>query len=78
MLIFDRFPSYSTAAMFAAAVQKRHGLSAKVYDSQEASNKADPFPCELQPPIVLVERSDDDEEGVINLAATFGGEFAGT
>ena len=41
---------------------------------------ADMIPCNLQPPIVLVERFDEfaDEEKVRALVTRFGGEFAGT
>ena len=79
MLIFDHFPTRAKASAFAEA----HG--GKVYDSQEESDKVDPFPSELVPPIVLVRNATDDDNRdayddnkIIKSVKKFGGDFAGT
>lgn len=91
MLIFDRFPSREQATAFARSVRES-GLQASVYDSQEISNRVDPFPFKLDPPIVLIERPplavdateqdfdarSDREEKLRSLVSRFGGHFAGT
>ena len=79
MLIFDRFPSRDKAEAFASAVTQRDGLSATVYDSQDESNAVDPFPFQLHPPIVLVERSlPSIEQALEKWVSVFGGQVAGT
>ena len=72
MLIFDSFPSRSKADAFANAVD-----ASRVCASQMESDSYDPFPFLLRPPIVLVERGDNEEE-VIRKVEEFGGVFAGT
>lgn len=79
MLIFDSFPERLAASAFAEAVQVRTGLAATVYDSQEQSNNVDPFLFKLVPPIVLVERSNSEQEQTVaRVVAAFGGKLAGT
>jgi hypothetical protein len=90
MLNFDGFQSRERAEAFAAAVEKRTGRKATVYDSQAESFEVDYFPLYLEPPIVLVERFDDwstedelkanvqAEKEVEALVEEFGGTFAGT
>lgn len=80
MLIFHAFASLSEAEAFAASVQVTNKLSATVYETQEASNAVDPFPWRLTPPIVLVERTDEEgvEESLEEKVKCFGGSFAGT
>ena len=73
MLIFDRFPSRTEAEAFAQATE----LKTCVFDTQTESNLVDPFPYLLEPPIVLVERGERDDE-IERLVINFGGEFAGT
>lgn len=79
MLIFDAFPDRSAATAFAKAVKEKMQLRANVYDSQEVSNRVDPFPFALVPPIVLVERTMGDRDEVVEeMVVEFGGSFAGT
>jgi hypothetical protein len=82
--IFDGFPSDQDAARFAAAV-KEAGLEAVgPFDSQAESDAEDPFPFQLDAPIVHVERPDDGAQDArvrrhaTRLAEAFGGRFAGT
>jgi hypothetical protein len=85
-LIFDQFPSRNQAEAFAKATTKNFGLNATVYDSQEESNRIDPFPFHLEPPIVLVDRpwlrdcekSLAIEAAVEKTVGDYKGEFAGT
>lgn len=80
MLIFDKFPTRSHADQFASAVRGSFGRSVVVCESQEESNRHDPFPFELKPPIVLVERNEaySGEEPIERLVVEFEGTFAGT
>jgi hypothetical protein len=81
MLIFDRFSTREMAEEFAKAVTEQYNRSATVYNSQEESDEVDPFPFQLSPPIVLVERleiGDELEDEIEDLVQGFGGEFAGT
>ena len=80
MLIYDRFPTLAKAKQFAVNCKQRLLRRAVVCRSQEESNKIDPFPFQLDAPIVLVSRLDDlsGERAVDALAAHFGGTFAGT
>lgn len=81
-LIFDKFPSTQAAERFKTDVKERFGLGGDVYASQEESNQYDPFPFELIPPIVLIDRPLDEdaelERGVASAVSAFGGQFAGT
>lgn len=56
MLIFHRFKSRESAERFAITVKNTFNLGATIHASQEESNQIDPFPFQLEPPIVLVER----------------------
>jgi hypothetical protein len=82
MLIFDEFPSVARAQAFVASVEEHFGLDGTVCVSQQESNRIDPFPFELVPPIALIERPDlerpDNETRVTAAVAPFGGRFAGT
>lgn len=79
MLIFDSFPTRERAEAFVAAVRSQ-GRIANVYDSQDESNAADPFPFILRPPIVLVERLSGyvGEREIEAMVRGYGGDFAGT
>ncbi len=79
-LVFDGFADEKTANKFADKVKKSFKLDSLVFLSQEESDEVDPFPFVLNPPIVLVKRSDDDvvESKVIKAVEAFGGEWAGT
>jgi hypothetical protein len=74
MLIFNRFQCLNDAERFAVAVKETFNLGATVYDSQDRSNSVDPFPFELTPPIVLVERPERPIPGVEQSLAIFRGE----
>lgn len=82
MLIFDRFPDHKHADAFAIAVRDTFRRSTQVFDSQKKSNAVDPFPFELQPPIVLVERDSPDgeqlERQIEKYVLEFNSVFAGT
>lgn len=86
MLIFDNFPSEAHARDFAAAVEKDFKLKTWFFTDQQKSNEVEPFPFELVPPIVLVERPVDatadidfeSENKVEQSVSAFGGTFAGT
>ena len=80
MIIFDQFPDQEHANKFAAHVRDTLGRTSFVYDSQVESNKHDPFPFQLQPPIVLVERAatPEKESEITALVENFQGAFAGT
>lgn len=77
MLIFDAFPNKTDASEFAARVGEAFGLQASVHDDQDESDEIDPFPFELEPLIVLVERGPHDKT-IERMAKTYHGEFAGT
>jgi hypothetical protein len=75
MLIFDGFPSREKADAFVKSVTERERLLATVYATRDESNKVDPFPHKLTPPIVLIEHCDAIiEERLTNRAQDFGGE----
>jgi hypothetical protein len=82
-MIFDTFPNRASAESFARSLRK---LKAIVFDSAEELGHEHPFPFELVPPIVLVERrlngtGDIDykkELYYVRKAKRFGGQFAGT
>jgi len=80
-MIFDRFPSKRKAADFAVDVYTRFGLGVQIHTSEESARYVvHPFPCRLKPPVVLVDRSDDEplEKTVEGLVNDFGGTYAGT
>lgn len=76
MLIFHRFESVHVARNFMIRVLP---AASRLYMSQEESNKVDPFPYVLTPPIVLVERRYPIdmvwEDNITNMAID---NFAGT
>jgi hypothetical protein len=78
-MLFDGFSDRKDAAAFAAAVKSRFGLDTAIYDTRAASDEADPFPFELTPPVVHVERAEAAiEDAVENFVLRFNGVFAGT
>jgi hypothetical protein len=96
-LIFDNFKSRERAEEFAADVRLTFRRRTDVHDTQEEMVGAaghnpfkkakdgklhDYFPYKLNPPIVLVERLDNEPPGtesrIIDLVVKYGGEFAGT
>lgn len=84
MLIFDGFPTREHARAFACQADAVYHRWAVVFDSQEESDAVDPFPYELVPPIVLVEREEmpernlQEEDAIARMAVNFSGRFAGT
>ena len=83
MLIFDTFPNHEQADAFAIHVRDTFGRATRVCASQEESDRHDPFPFLLQPPIVLVQRDESERgpqlESEIQRSVTqFHGKFAGT
>lgn len=80
MLIFDRFRDLAGANAFKANCSSMFGKSAEIFLDDNAAFVNDPFPYELDPPIVHVERDDDIdvEQQIIRSVALFQGEFAGT
>lgn len=81
MMIFDQFASREQADAFAARVVTQFGRDAVVFPDVESANQHDPFPFELHPPIVHVDRDYETyahESEIRELVAGFGGVFAGT
>lgn len=79
MLIFDHFPNKLNAEAFSETIFIMLGLKTIICDNQEESNKIDPFPGKLIPPIVLVERTTFKiENKMIKTVLQFKGNFAGT
>lgn len=80
-MIFDGFKTRADAEKFVAAMKLRFGLDGQVYDTEEASQAADPFPSVLRPPIAHIDRSDSmylEKQVETAAAREFGGEFQGT
>ena len=80
MLIFDGFKTEEQAKSFQAFVQAHFTKATYLALSQEESDKIDPFPYPLTPPIVLVERDFNQyiEQDIQTSVNAFGGTFAGT
>lgn len=80
MLIFDQFATRGLAEQFAATVRTKFGLEAIIYDDVDKANEADPFPFPLVPPIVHVERPEDEtvEREVQKFVRSYDGIFVGT
>lgn len=78
-LIYDRFPAFENAAKFARVVARDFALDVSVFTDADEARQVDPFPFELEPPVVLVSRSDEaTERKVTNLVAAYHGHWAGT
>lgn len=79
-MIFDRFPSEVAALAFAiSATCDLYGVQWSIHSNPESANAVDPFPYVLTPPIVLVDRcEDEDERKIESLVKHFGGVLAGT
>ncbi len=84
MLIFDKFPSEKHADKFALFARDIFNRETRVFLNQDEADKYDPFPFELVPPIVIVERERDverrgkDEKLLEVLVVKFNGVFEGT
>ncbi len=81
-LIFHRFRDAAWALSFAESVHVTWGREWVICSAQDDANCIDPFPYELTPPIVLIERlheGDEENEALMEAAvAGFYGEMAGT
>lgn len=77
MLIFDGFKTRQDADAFTRHIGAAFSLAGDVYDDQDDSDRVDPFPNVLCPPIALVERCDDEVKAIASVEE-FGGHFAGT
>jgi hypothetical protein len=90
-LIFDSFGSMESAGASTKAVRERYGIGAQVLMTEEDAQALDPFPGELHPPVVHVDRERgrsifapgepldaDEEDLVVGLVQDFGGTYAGT
>jgi hypothetical protein len=79
-MIFDRFPSRDRTEAFRAFAKDEFGLDGQVFDTDDAAQEHDPFLYRLDPPVVHIDRSDDEtvERRVVDLVTAFGGTFAGT
>lgn len=80
MLIFDRFPTLAAAEAFAERVAGDYDrLEAFVYEHEQEAFSADPFPFELTPPIVHVDRAGVEAELALEqLVELYGGCLAGS
>lgn len=80
MHIFDGFPSRRHAERFASFLERTTGRTATVADEQR--DDLDPFPYELQPPIVYLERAEldglDGDQALDDAVDSFGGKYVGT
>lgn len=76
MLVFDGFPSLQHAREFADhVVEIEPALKSYVFESADEANAQDPFPYQLTPPIVHVERANDGDDSTIERARELGGGF---
>ena len=76
-LIFDGFRSEGDARAFIHGVGETWHLDAQLFHSAAEAMAHDPFPWQLEPPIVHVERAGlEVERKVAELALRFGGVFA--
>lgn len=77
-MIFDSFPSVREAEAFARSVAPNG--DAELFATQAESDAVDPFPYQLQPPIVHVPRQDSSmvERFIEARVTDFGGQYAGT
>lgn len=80
MLIFDRFPSEQQAREFVAHVETTFARKAWLFATEAEAEASDPFPFQLDGPIVHVERFEDysAEDSIIQSVRSFDGSFAGT
>lgn len=79
-LLFDKWPDRGRIAEFIDAVHELDpDLDCHIYETVQASDAADPFPYRLYPPIVHVDRTDENTEAIIeSLGEAHGARFAGT
>lgn len=68
MMIFDSFPSYTHAEAFRRKVGQAYGLPGIVHVTPPAISLKWPYPFNLAPPIVAVERPDSSNDDAIEHA----------
>jgi len=82
MYIFDNFPDRAAADAFANDVRCLGPWFAQSMTFDKRRDDLDPFPFELVPPVVYVDRNSDDdteqEAWLEALARERGGKYAGT
>jgi hypothetical protein len=83
MYIFDSFPDRLSADCFASDARCCGPWHAQSMAFDERRDDVDPFPYQLTPPVVYVDRPADAEDGELEkvltqLAEGRGGRFAGT
>jgi hypothetical protein len=81
-MIFNGFPNLEQAQAFAKEVERRYGLNGQVFMDADAAHEHDVFPWVQEPPVVHIDRAENDAEAtevkVQRLAVEFGGKFLGT
>jgi len=79
-LIFDRFKTRQRALDFKAQVKRSYGLGGQLFSTAQAAQQRDPFPGELVPMIIHIDRCNDlaIEQKIQEMAPRFGGSFVGT
>lgn len=81
MLIFDGFPTRKHAEDFAKEINTKFNRKCYIHDTIEDAQAADPFPFQLTPPIVHIERDYDNfahETAIEVTVKQYKGTFAGT
>lgn len=83
--IFDRFPAEQNARDFIGRVEIDHpGIGGLLFTDEAEAFEHDPFPFELVPPIVHIDRPDDPDADqdlcneLCQLVDEFNGAYAGT
>jgi hypothetical protein len=72
-LIFDGFRSHQDAQAFIHGVAVAWQLDAQLFNTAADAMAHDPFPWELAPPIVHVDRAEPEvERRIVELASKFG------
>jgi hypothetical protein len=85
-LIFDSFPTMERAHAFQAEVKKRFNLDGQVFADAAEAFDHDPFPYEMKPPVVHIDRPGlrttaipfTIEQHIERLVEDYGGIFLGT
>ena len=82
MLIYDSFVDLESAKKCQVKLQKKFYCLSIITEDPEQARFLDPFPFELTPPILLVQRPIDDnpeiEKQITDYIIKNGGQFAGT
>lgn len=80
MLNFDSFNSYEEALAFAVEVGKTYNRGFAILSHPMYSYKLDLIPYRMNPPIVMVERTENygEEQRITEMCESHGGFFVGT